>query len=58
VETLNSLVFSNLSNLMFFRVNIAVCVAWYSLKYNPEESENPGWTWDLWLSDRRCRLCI
>ena len=35
---------SNLGNLMFFLANLAVCVAWYSLKYEPEGTVNPRWT--------------
>jgi threonine/homoserine/homoserine lactone efflux protein len=34
----------DLSNLMFFLLNLAFSVAWYSLKYNPEGTVNPGWT--------------
>jgi hypothetical protein len=35
---------SDLSNFMFFLVNLAVCAAWYSLKYDPEGTVNPEWT--------------
>jgi hypothetical protein len=35
---------TDLGNLMFFLVNLAVCLAWYSLKYDPQETVDPGWT--------------
>jgi hypothetical protein len=35
---------ADLSNLMFFLLNLAIGVAWYLLKYNPEGTVNPGWT--------------
>jgi hypothetical protein len=35
---------ADLSNLVFFLLNLTIGVAWYSLKYNPKGTVNPGWT--------------